>query len=229
MTEWWSLVLHSPSFWMWPVIISIGVLLADTAVRSWHLEGRVADPGQMFPRPAPARSAVPIGPRREQLEPMRWMVWGDLIDVPYTGDGERVRARIVVPTWDTAELPAAAGTTADYDPAKVDFVRTEHAMASAAAIRAVAPDPEMRTGAEIAAELEAWVNGHLADFAVRFDALQRTTDVRMAPCMLRAVTWAIEGAAAGVAGEGALLEWRTVTESREFTAREHMQLEALLS
>jgi len=38
-------------------------LLADTVIRSWRSPERVADPAFMWPRPAPVRSDVVIGPR----------------------------------------------------------------------------------------------------------------------------------------------------------------------
>jgi hypothetical protein len=49
--------------WFLAAFGALMVLLADTAVRSWHSPERVADPAFMWPRPAPARSDVPIGPR----------------------------------------------------------------------------------------------------------------------------------------------------------------------
>lgn len=42
---------------------AVAALLADTAVRSWRSPERVADPSWMWPRPAPVRSDVLIGPR----------------------------------------------------------------------------------------------------------------------------------------------------------------------
>jgi hypothetical protein len=44
-------------------LAAVLVLLADTAVRSWHSPERVADPSYMWPRPAPARANYFIGPR----------------------------------------------------------------------------------------------------------------------------------------------------------------------
>lgn len=57
-------ILEIPAqVWFLVAFGALMVLLADTAVRSWRSPERVADPAFMWPRPAPARSDVPIGPR----------------------------------------------------------------------------------------------------------------------------------------------------------------------
>lgn len=49
--------------WFLAAFGAVMALLADTAVRSWRSPERVADPAYMWPRPAPVRSSVAIGPR----------------------------------------------------------------------------------------------------------------------------------------------------------------------
>jgi len=49
--------------WFLAAFGALMVLLADTAMRSWRSPERVADPAFIWPRPAPVRSDVLIGPR----------------------------------------------------------------------------------------------------------------------------------------------------------------------
>lgn len=104
--------------------------------------------------------------------------------------------------------------TIAYDPARrVDF---EYSPSSPAAIAATAPDPALRTSAEIAAELYAWTHAHLAEFDQRFAAITRAANTALAPAMLKAITWAIEGQLSGVSGAGRLMEWHTDTPTGEY-------------
>lgn len=98
-----------------------------------------------------------------------------------------------------------------YDPAKLDF--SPGGMASATAIAAVPADPTLVTSAERAAELDAWINGSAGDIAAAFGRIERGFNARLAPAMLKAIMWAIEGEAAGVAGSGRLIEWHMDTPS----------------
>lgn len=55
-------LLHDPGLWNGMIIVGVLVLLGESAWRSWHLEGRVDDPARLWPRAAPARLAYAFGP-----------------------------------------------------------------------------------------------------------------------------------------------------------------------
>lgn len=68
-----------------------------------------------------------------------------------------------------------------------------------------------------------------AQFADVFERWQRSVDAALAPAMLVAVRWAIEGRMAGVAGRGSLDGWRAGTETGEWQLVEPRQLQGATS
>lgn len=196
-------MLHDPNLWVVLVLVGAFGLLADTAWRSWHFAGRVADSGWFVGAPAPMRSPWPIGPRMMTVrEP-----WRDLVDWPSTGDGHmrnhRVAAALAPPPVAPVET---AGATEEWSPiaAVTSAGRSgedrwsERLQAYDAALRWIDAAPRMEDGTPCYAAVGLNTAGQLEMLIAGSQQLHAYRELR-------------------------------IGDTGNFTARDHMELEQLLA
>lgn len=186
---------------MWAGVLGLAV---ETLWRSWHFPGRVADPSELFARKASPRLAYAFGPAAPP-----WM-----LEQPYAGFS-----------------PGAAAVTLEY--AGPDPVPANDGAGATA---------EWSPLAEVAAvgqSLEDWWSERLQEYDAalkRIDEALRDIEGHvwhppMASSWPYCVMTTAENAAQFVAGSQRLPAYRALrlAHTGEFSPREAMQLEALLS
>lgn len=164
------------------------LIIAFRIMRGWTAPAQYAAASATRPRPS-----IEAAARRTLLDPHM----GTLITAAYES------AALGVPTTADDSIRRHDGTGRAWDRADVKSQPGPGSIVSIAEAEGVYGPRDEDVDADVHTLFGAWEDGW-----------RRSVNVALAPAMLKAVLWAIEGEQAGVSGAGRLQEWYQTTPTQ---------------